>query len=959
MVGLFVYIILLCFVSTSDERPGELNCENGKHDYTESSSCICEDNWSGINCQMCSSDESCIGQGYEPYCDNSLIIGSLKRYECDIYNSGGYENMIGDKMLIYCGNDTCELEMWGEQKILEEEIKYHKVFGCTLFNISGEYDDVTEVLTVHSSRSKCECTEGSVYCDHFVVDIVNKMVDESRIECDVNTDLCEVIHSNFLGVIPLTCRGAGCLSNHLPDIGNYTTKTILLVIGWQGVLIDLMCVFLILVVILLAIQLCLNDLLHECFIKEVLYKRFKKLGNEYKLDFSIDAYLVKNYNYSFINWLFCKMCCNCYLGFIPTSKNIEVEIKAKGKHRAGYKDKYIPKIKNLTYLIRPGTTCVLGPAGTGKTIWANLIKNHKMSGKRKRFNIVCNEHDVKKYPYNLISSMSEQQESPSSFLTVDEEIEFSCSLRNPFHKSKDKVKWSIFKADVYDKCGITGLKYMLIGDQFKSILSGGQRKKVEFAREILSESMVLIMDEPFRGVDSEAILNMLKLVTKYRNKTTGYITIITMHSPPERAYDVFERILFFTSDCDLHIVGTVDGIRRRLYKVLESKKQQNAILSEGTETEEDGDDDDDNDMTGQSKTFERSSIRNVPGYERTSISENIFKYYKELPKHSDKLPRRGYGSKLGEEDPACMVYTNNRKTKTVRVIPNSYRSKGVEVYYLLKREFYKSIIRYKLIVFLQLLITVVASVFIGVLYNTQDREISGNQNRMGVIYWLCSYFSLISIGSIWLFEEDKLTYARELASGYYSKGSLYVAKVIFKLIITSIPHPLILSVVNYWIIGLKEDRFFYFIVILIYVSVLSELQSTIIGIISGWVTTSKSFSKTIGVMLFTCSLLFNSLTSGLLLNRLTLSSWVNVLGYFSFWKAAYEALMINEFVGTAISLQLVDDEPPAIVPGEYWLERIGMRKESFESNLAILVSSVIIFFLIGYFLFKRLYYVKK
>lgn len=943
-------LLVITFSVTCEIRPGELVCDNGDIDFTESSSCMCEDNdlWDGIKCQMCLSDDSC---PETQYCDKSLVIGSYKRYECSIYKDEEYKNLIGDKMLIYCGNETCSLEMWGQQ-INEEDpadpkAEYYKTFECTLYNITGWYNDDVDTITVESSRSVCECIPGSVYCDTwFVMDTIENMKGGSKIDCNMNTAVCEIKHSDFPGTIPLICRGAGCLYKKLPDIGNFTTKTIILEIGWQGIIIDLLCILLIIVIVLLFIQLCINNCIKECYVKRFLYYGCKAPGNKYEIQISIDEYLVRNHNYSLLQWIFCKMCCNFFMGFVPKSDShdIEASIKNKGKEKDRYNNKYIPKIKNLVQIIKPGVYVVLGPSGTGKTIYTNLLKNQKMCGKKKGFNLTCNNFSTKNFPYNLISSMSEQRESPSDFFTVDEEIDFSCALRNPFGQRKtNKICWGLFKSEVYNNCRIKDLKYTLIGSETKKILSGGEKKRVEFAREVLAESGVLIMDEPFRGVDRETILNMLKIIKKYRNNKTGKITVFTMHTPPEEAYDYFDHILFFTEDCKLRIADKVDDIRKKIHRIVNRDK----VMDRKKETLEENE-----------SMFEEVNIDR--GYISTSISKYIFKHYKQLPEvyltgFKDTKVSNVY---MDDEKPLNMNLFKNDKIKMKRV-PNTYRSKIVEIWYLLKREFYKSVIRYRSIFILQLLITLIVSIFVGVVYKTQGRDIAGNQNRMGFIFLLCLYFFMFSIKSIWLFEENKITYVRELISGYYSKGSLYVAKTLFNLAISCFLHPLILSVVNYWIIGLKQDRFFYFIVILIYVAILSELQSAIIGIVSGWVTTNRTYSKIIGIMIFTCVLAFNSLTSGLLLNRTTLYDWMNFLGYFSYWKAANEALMINEFAGTRITIQIRDSKPIHGVPGEYWLEELGMNKINFEADLAILITSVVIFFLVGYFLFKRLYYVKK
>jgi len=253
----------------------------------------------------------------------------------------------------------------------------------------------------------------------------------------------------------------------------------------------------------------------------------------------------------------------------------------------------------------------------------------------------------------------------------------------------------------------------------------------------------------------------------------------------------------------------------------------------------------------------------------------------------------------------------------------------------------------------QLILTLAASIFIGVLYYDQDFGIAGSQNRMGFIFWICSYLSLIAMNSIWLFSEGnmKIQHCREVFVGYYSLDAWFFQRLISKFFSNSILQPFILTITTYWMIGLHAGRFPIFLFIVVCISILSDLQGIIIGIIS-------QDKKKLGIVMFTIVFLFNGLTCGLLLNMESVPPLLRWFGYFGFWRVSYEALMITEFEGTTVKID-PKGMPPYNAPGEFWLNELGMNVENYDFDLSMLVILISINVMIAYFLFKLLMKIKK
>ncbi|NJO89966.1 MAG: ABC transporter permease [Chloroflexia bacterium] len=80
-----------------------------------------------------------------------------------------------------------------------------------------------------------------------------------------------------------------------------------------------------------------------------------------------------------------------------------------------------------------------------------------------------------------------------------------------------------------------------VGDPINKVLSGGQRKRLNIALELMREPSLLFADEPTSGLssmDSEKILNLMK-----RQTFKDRLVILTIHQPSSDLYKLFDKIL--------------------------------------------------------------------------------------------------------------------------------------------------------------------------------------------------------------------------------------------------------------------------------------------------------------------------------------------------------------------------------------------------------------------------------
>jgi lipopolysaccharide export system ATP-binding protein len=77
-------------------------------------------------------------------------------------------------------------------------------------------------------------------------------------------------------------------------------------------------------------------------------------------------------------------------------------------------------------------------------------------------------------------------------------------------------------SEILDEFGILSLK-----DQVASLISGGEKRRLEFARTMTLSPSFILLDEPFVGIDPMTVKDIQKMIGKLKNRGIG--VIVTDH----------------------------------------------------------------------------------------------------------------------------------------------------------------------------------------------------------------------------------------------------------------------------------------------------------------------------------------------------------------------------------------------------------------------------------------------
>jgi len=182
---------------------------------------------------------------------------------------------------------------------------------------------------------------------------------------------------------------------------------------------------------------------------------------------------------------------------------------------------------------------IMGGSGVGKSTLLNVLNGNlePESG-----DVLINGYNVydekEKKALKGVIGFVPQDDLLIEDLTVFQNLYYSARLcLNNF--SEEKINEIVNK--VLDDLDLWQISDLKVGNPMNKVISGGQRKRLNIALELIREPSVLFVDEPTSGlssVDSEVVMNLLKEQT---NK--GKLVIINIHQPSSDLYKMFDKII--------------------------------------------------------------------------------------------------------------------------------------------------------------------------------------------------------------------------------------------------------------------------------------------------------------------------------------------------------------------------------------------------------------------------------
>ncbi|MEN9394592.1 MAG: hypothetical protein RL362_813, partial [Bacteroidota bacterium] len=179
---------------------------------------------------------------------------------------------------------------------------------------------------------------------------------------------------------------------------------------------------------------------------------------------------------------------------------------------------------------------IMGGSGSGKSTLLNVLNgNYKPT----QGHVLLNGIDIyahKKYARQWMGYVA-QDDILFEELTVGENLLYSAKLEYP-DLSNELLQERV--DEVLRSVGLIECKELRVGSVLDKTISGGQRKRLNIALELIRSSKVIFVDEPTSGLssrDSEMIMDLLKELT-----LRGKLIFVVIHQPSSDIFKMFDRL---------------------------------------------------------------------------------------------------------------------------------------------------------------------------------------------------------------------------------------------------------------------------------------------------------------------------------------------------------------------------------------------------------------------------------
>ncbi|KAF1737461.1 ABC transporter G family member [Beauveria bassiana] len=475
--------------------------------------CECDEGWGGVNCNVCTQDSAC--NAFMPdetggVCYRSGELVRTNHQMCNVVNKMILQ-LLGDQVpevTFTCDaeKEECDFQFWVDQV----ESFYCHLTEC---ESSASFGDTTNGTSYKCNKIECTCIpermmcgkDGSMDLTDFLAEAIKGPAsfectndDDALHKCAFKEPQMDQLMTDLLGdsSILLTCGAGECM--HETEVPGYRRPVKQINTPLIAGIIAACALFVVAVIV----------------VTWYLARRRLQYGAIH-LDDSDDesTKLMANHR--------------------PASLQYQnVSYALNGKH-------ILTGIQGISH---PGeVTAIMGASGAGKTTFLDILARKNKRG-HVSGDFFVNGEKVLDNDYKNVIGFVDQEDTMLPTLTVHETILNSALLRLPRDMTRASKEQRVF--EVERELGIYHIRDSLIGSEEGKGrgISGGEKRRVGIACELVTSPSILFLDEPTSGLDAFNAYNVIEcLVTLAKNYQRTII--FTIHQPRSNIVALFDRLV--------------------------------------------------------------------------------------------------------------------------------------------------------------------------------------------------------------------------------------------------------------------------------------------------------------------------------------------------------------------------------------------------------------------------------
>ncbi|XP_050440575.1 ATP-binding cassette subfamily G member 4 [Adelges cooleyi] len=189
-------------------------------------------------------------------------------------------------------------------------------------------------------------------------------------------------------------------------------------------------------------------------------------------------------------------------------------------------------LKNISGHFAPSQlVAIMGPSGAGKSSLLDVISGYNLKGVRGK--ITVNKAERQLDQFRRVSCYIQQDDRLQPLLTVGENMQIAANLKLTADKTP-KYKEAVIN-EILSTLGLEQCKFTRTAR-----LSGGQKKRLSIALELINNPMIMFLDEPTTGLDSSSCSQCISLLRLLAHQ--GRTIICTIHQPSATLFQMFDQV---------------------------------------------------------------------------------------------------------------------------------------------------------------------------------------------------------------------------------------------------------------------------------------------------------------------------------------------------------------------------------------------------------------------------------
>ncbi|XP_051945908.1 ATP-binding cassette sub-family G member 8 isoform X2 [Xyrauchen texanus] len=576
-------------------------------------------------------------------------------------------------------------------------------------------------------------------------------------------------------------------------------------------------------------------------------------------------------------------------------------------------------IKDLNLRVHSGQMlAVIGSSGCGKTSLLDIITCRDEGGSVKSGEILINGKPSTRSLVKKSIAHVRQDDRLLPHLTVRETLAFVAKLRLPAHFSQEQRDQRV--DDVIAELRLRQCAHTRVGNDYVRGVSGGERRRVSIAVQLLWNPGILILDEPTSGLDSFTAHNLV--ITLSRLARGNRLVLLSVHQPRSDIFQLFDLVVLMSSGSAVYcgqakdMVPYFTALEYPCPRYCNPSDYYVDLISIDRRSPE-----------IEAECLERTGILAAQFVEKVKNTEDF------MWKSEDCGP-------LALDSPQSTPSISNKESViTVSKQKNRYPGKLHQFTTLIRRQVFND---YRDLVTLVVhgLESLLMSLLIGFLYYGAEGEGLSVQDTVALLYMIGALtpFAVV-LDVIAKCHSERAMLYHELEDGMYSVTPYFFAKVLGELP-EHCAFTLVYGVPIYWLAGLNSapDRFLLNFLLVWLIVYCSRCMALFVAAVLPTLQTSAFMGNALFTVFY--------LTAGFVIsleNMWLVASWFSQI---SFMRWGFEGMLQVQFRGTKLPITI--GNLTIELDGIKVVEMMKMNQNPLYSCYLVLIAVAVVFILLYY-----------